>query len=289
MPYVILPSRWSRQPDGGPVKIDWNHPLAQDLRFFCFPVAPGVMLEVVSQTPGTKGGSAYIGGSGIPEGDGGGMVAKLASGTSDFYSWADNDKHDILGAMTLAWRGALDSTSPGHHFAGKHAGNGATDNPFDWRTFDSTTTNPTLVRARTSGSPTLGAWNSGSSISTGATTRHTTEVTQGATLDTTPAFYIDGTLTSTTTIVAGPASEAVGSSTGLRVGRRADAGFQMNGTTEYVAGWARQWPAEALKEFRRYPYSLIRKQEYVFYSIAAGSFKSAWARNANTVLGARAQ
>ena len=253
------------------------HPLARDLRFFIVFIG-GMAIDLCAQSVGAKNGSAAVQPSSIPVG--GGTVAKLASASSDYFDWPHREATELIDSITLAWAGRINSVAS-HHFAGKHTGSGGTDNPFDFRTNGSGA--PALVRGKNGAGLCI---HEGASALT-ANVRQTVEITQGPLLNATSLMYANGASMSVTVVVAGPANNAAASGQPIRVGRRADGFVQMDGFTEYVAGWARQISAVDLAEFRRAPYAILRPRETpVFHSLGGGGggFQAAWAARANTVI-----
>ena len=253
MAAIILPSRWQTQPRGR-VEIDWSHPLAKNLRFFIANLnGLGVPIDLVSYQVGTVSGSARTEGSFIPQGSG--IVSKLTSASSDYYSWSNIDAHNILTEITLAWRGMLSTVGGYRHFAGKHASNGGTNNPFDFRTNNTAgSTAVVLVRAETFASA---SFTSSATISAG-TSAQTVEMTHTGPLNVNATAYING-VSGSTSGATGSGATPTTNTTGLRVGRRSDGVVQMDGYTEYVLGWARVLTEAELRLFRNAPYALLKK------------------------------
>lgn len=231
--------------------IDSSHPLASSLRFFIVFIN-GVAIDLQSWAIGSRNGSAAVQASAVPSGAG--TVAKLAAGSSDFYEFAHRPGSEILTEITLAWRGRINSGGAFRHFAGKHVGGGGTNCPFDFRTDSSASPVPVLVRSSGSGFVENVAT---SGITVGVPT--TVEVTKGADLSNTPSFFIGGAAVGSST--SGVTGTATGTAAALRVGRRADGAVQMDGFTEYVAGFASILSADALREFRLAPYALLQQRE----------------------------
>lgn len=263
--YLLEPDRWLRQPDY-PVEIDWASPFADQLRFFVA-FFEGVPVDYVSQVIGSASGSAAVEASGIPEQ--GGRVAKLANSTSDYYSWPDNDDHDILGDLTLAWRGTVSGAAVFKSLIAKCLSSGATTCPFDLKAFNTSNPQLALVRANSSGSPTYGNYVTSGSIASDGTPQ-TVEVTSAAPISNTPSFWLNGVGAGVLVYQTGPAMNAQGTSVGLRIGRRDDGTVQHDGTAEYGVGWARTHDAAFLAAFRAAPYALFRKRQEAIYSLPSG-------------------
>lgn len=277
MAFAVAPAeRWARQPQQG-LPVDSGHPLARDLRFL-ISFGPNAPYDHVSGTLGTPSG-----GPSIETMRGGARAAKLDSAGSDFYSFAHRPEWEILSAITLAWRGVIASGSNYRHFAGKHSSSGGSFNPFDFRTDNSAAPKPTIVRA--TGGASTGNYESTTALTVGAIS--TVEVTQGAFVSDVPSFYVNGLLTGTTTLSGGSAAPPAGTGDPIRVGRRTDGAVQMDGYTEYLAGWGRILTATELAEFRARPYALIKQTPRRVYFITAGagpSFQAAWAARSNAVI-----
>lgn len=255
MAYIILPGKWNSTP-AFPVDINLAHPLVanRNLRFFIVFIN-GIAYDLVNHLVGTSNGSASV----LPRpgtAQSRGFMAKLASSTSDFFSFNDCSGHNITAELTLAWRGIIATGGAFRHFAGKHASNGATDNPFDFRTTNDASPYPVLGRAG-SGALANALYTANSNISPSSTTVRTIEVAHNGTSTSNPTFWIDST--SVTSInSANTPSSFVGNTTGLRVGRRTDGAVQQDGHTEYVAGWAANLTSAELALFRKEPYALLR-------------------------------
>lgn len=239
-----------------PVRIDWGHPLARDLRFFVTFHA-GSPVDWVSGALGTPGGAPTI------EGMANVRAAKIDSGTGDYYGWGDDDRHDIVASMTLAWRGVIGSIGNYRTFVSKTTGAGGTSSPFDFRT-DLGPLYPVLVRSNAG----LRIWTGNVAVPTGSVS--TCEVTQADGIDATPAMYVNGAPITASSAGAGTGA-ADGTATGMRVGQRADAAVQMDGWTEYAIGWARVLTAAELDEFRRAPYRLFAPRDRRLWVVPASS------------------
>lgn len=257
MIYVHSASRWQRQPAQA-LGIDPSHPLAEEIRFFVS-FASLAAFDHVNSALGTRNGSPSIG----PYA-GSARAASIASGSNDFYEFAHRPETEILGDITLAWRGIIATGGAFRHFAGKHASNGGINCPFDFRTTNAASPKVTLVR---SSQNTFTSFDSVGTIPLAVPT--TVEVVKGALLADTPSFYVAGVDAGSTT--SGGSGTASGSAAALRIGRRPDGEVQQNGHTEYVVGWARRLTEAELREFRLAPYALLRPVASRTYFLATAA------------------
>lgn len=139
---------------------------------------------------------------------------------------------DYLGPVTLFWFGAVDTGSAFRHYMGKHAGAGATANPFDFRTTNDPTPRTRLVVANTAVRDYQGQL-----ITLGAREAHA--VNRPALIETVPTEYLNG-LPFAMSLQAGAGTGApTGTGANIRVGRRADGGVQLDGRMEAVFIWKR--------------------------------------------------
>lgn len=144
-----------------------------------------------------------------------------------YVSAARASDSPFLGAITLVWIGNADTLGGGtlRHLMGKHASNGATQNPFD---FYLDAGKPTLVRAHNTD---YKVWQSSSTVTAGVRTM--VSCVTGAAVDDTVTFYIDdAAVGGTGSGTAG--GSPTGSGADLRIGRRADGATQMDGQVEAV-------------------------------------------------------
>ena len=220
---------------GWPLALNWGHPLAQDLRFL-FVTIDGQMIDLVAETLATNNGTITSRATDTPWAGG-----DLDS--TDYWSVADDDAHNITGPITLIWRGVIDTGSAFRHFAGKHAGAGALLNPFDFRTNNAAA--PAVFLGRASAAA---AYSHTSSIIVPLRAPVTVAVAQGKDSDEGGKFFIDGKVQTFGAFGFSRTPEA--STTGLRIGRRTDGVVQMDGVVEYVAGYARELTVGELGAFQ---------------------------------------
>ncbi len=141
--------------------------------------------------------------------------------TDDFVNIPMSDAN-VLGAITLAAWVNVKSVAL-HHFFGKHAGNGATANPFDFRT-DTSGNDLALVRANAGGYvlhtgpviPAVNTWTHIGVTSTGVATDD-------------PVFYVNGIPTVGSVLLGSLSGQVTGSGAPVRLGRRDDGAVQLAG------------------------------------------------------------
>lgn len=165
---------------------------------------------------------------------------------TDYYEFPHHGDYSLTGRMTLVWYGVVDTGSTFRHFIGKHAGNGALVNPFDFRT--DTISRLVLVRANTNNkthtvtSPT---------ITLGA--RHLLSVSTQTNIETVPDMYVDGVAGVISTTGTGTGVSTSDTSP-IRVGQRADGIVQLDGKVYYVAGFDRRWTPGEHSRLARDPF-----------------------------------
>jgi len=148
-------------------------------------------------------------------------------GTDDYVTITDTDDTKYTGAITLCTWAKIDTGSAYRHFMGKHASNGATQNPFDFRTTSDTIPLLVFVRANsdsknwTGPAVTLGAW------------KHYC-VTAPSAIESAPTFYIDGVAAVTPTAGGTGTGTATGSGAAIRIGVRSDSAVRMDGSMDEV-------------------------------------------------------
>ena len=256
---------WTRQPPGV-VQLDTRHSLYKGLRFFVY--FPGVALEAVTGSIGVLNGAGYVSNN-LTTVRGGGRSAALASATSDFYEFPANPNYNITESITLAWRGQINTGSAFRHFAGKHLSNGAADNPFDFRTDNAANPVPTVVRANATTSRSI--FPSGLAIPLAIPA--TVEFKQGPLISNDGIFYVNGIREAVPG--SAPTTATTTNTATLRVGRRADGSVQMDGYTQYIAGWARELTEAELISFRANPWQLFEPRRIYVRVVSAPAGLSA--------------
>lgn len=243
------------KPPFGSVRVDRGHPLGQGLEFCVLAnEAGGVLHDLVSGRRSTFNDAPTWTTS--PQG-----IMLDLDGT-DYAEFADIPDAPFLGALTLVYRGTVDTGGAFRHFAGKHAGNGASANPFDFRTEDQASPEMTLVRANTDfhrfGGPTITT-----------TEFHQYAVVAPGVIESAPTFYID--LTATTGIErAGTGTGApTGSGAAIRLGRRADGAVQQDGQCHAFYAYSRALTAGEIAWLHAEPYAMLRPVVRRQYFVAA--------------------
>lgn len=148
---------------------------------------------------------------------------------------------DFLGAITIIWRGTIDTGSAYRHFAGKHTGNGGKANPFDFRTDSAPVPVPVLVRA---GTREHVVWSSKEQVLLQSAATY--GVTAASPIETAPTFYRNGVAGAAPTQRAqtpgtGPPT---GSGADIRMGVRSDNAVKMDGRCESVTIVSRELTAD---------------------------------------------
>ncbi len=159
------------------------------------------------------------------------LTAGFLFALGDYFDLAVSDTV-FLGTISIIERADITSGGDYRHFAGKHSGNGGTQNPFDFRT-NSSGSALYLVRVNGGGveytgpSTTIGSWKS---YGLGAPSA----------IEDVPDFYVDGSKTSGTNKAGSGTGAPTGSNANIRVGRRADGAVQMIGAISSVAIFSRK-------------------------------------------------
>jgi hypothetical protein len=230
--------------------------------------------ELVRRIKGVKGDNPIYGPHGV----------EIRSGSSSYFEFTGIPDTRLLLGLTLQWRGIV-AASNLKHFAGKHLSNGGTNNPFDFRTDGGTN----LVCVRADG--TFSQTDNGSAITLNKLQTYTY-------LDPRPntsrnrEFWINGIKKTTG---SGASSLSVtGSSTTLRIGRRADGAVQMNGKCQYFRAWGRGLTGTEIRWLEEEPYAIFNfpvKRTYVVLSGDSGSLNAnasdtlnSWSDSASVIL-----
>lgn len=232
------PPGW--KPPFGSVEISPNAP-AGIVDWWLFNEAGGSPQNIAKPTHALtpNGAVGFIGGVS-------GLAVNLPGTSSDYYNAAESSDTDYIGDITLIWRGVVRDTSTFRHFMGKHAGNGATNCPFDFRTNGGTQLS--LVR---SSAITSAAYQS--TLTFTANSLRTFAVTQVAGSNT-AIFYIDGVADSAGSGSVTPS----GSGADIRLGVRPDNAVIMNGYAETALIASQIWTATEIQAFTADPYAFLR-------------------------------
>jgi hypothetical protein len=234
------------KPPFGTVEVDWTHPLSAGLvDLWLFNEGGGDAGNLANaRHPFTRHGSV-----GYRAGVAGPMV-DFPGNFNDYFSVAEASDADYTGPLTLLWRGVIRGNGIAKHFVGKHTSNGATQNPFDFRTEDFTTP-LVLVRSNTN----YAVWDGPSPPLSVLTTVGVT--TPSGNIETTPTFYVDGVATSGTVAGAGTGA-ATGGGYDIRCGVRQDNSIIMDGQCSVLLIAKRAWSQSEMLWFRAEPFALLR-------------------------------
>jgi len=234
-------------------EINWSHPLARGLEICVefLEVGGYKPLELVRRIQGVKSDNPVVGPRGL----------EFRTGSSSYTEFSNIPDAKLLLGLTLQWRGVVTSGNL-RHFAGKHTGGGGTNNPFDFRLDGGT--NLVCVRADASTPQS----DTGAAI-TVLKPQSYTYVDPRPNTSRTREFWINGIRKT----VLGAASNlpVTGSSTTLRIGRRADGVAQMNGVCQYFRAWSRGLTGPEIKWLEEEPYTLFNFPVKRSYFIGAAN------------------
>lgn len=210
--------------------IDWSNPIVRyrQLRFFVTQVGGGAFYEHVLGKLLTRGNSAVPAPfqcRGKPS-----MAAKLTAASFDYLDLPHHPNYNIFDPITLIWQGQINSASAYRQFVDKNqSGN---DTPFEFRTENGASL--VLCFARQTGSLTVA--NSTLTVPLNTPTQcAVSNIATGGGGASTALFAINGAFESVNwTSITAPTN----TTTSVRIGRRQDGAVQMNGFTEFVAGFA---------------------------------------------------
>lgn len=267
LPYVKPELRQSGGRGGldqplGRVEIDWTSPQAVGLeRAFRF-TRDRMFIDVVSGTRGTLHGDPPN--ASAQRGRGRTLYGPLCNGShwGDF-SCVDAPYITAVG-MAAVWVGYIGNVADYHHLAGKHVSNGATNNPFDFRT-DGTGTKLELVRAAGGGAN----YHGHTSIAAGVRLddfnvlgfRVSSNAIQQA-----PDFFMNGVWSGAT---SGGASGAVaGQDAPIRCGLRDDAVITLAGIPLELRLYNRTVPDGVFHDAWNNPWSLYRRPRRAYFDLA---------------------
>lgn len=253
-----------RKPTERP-QLNRQHPLVRGLQFGLFAAhGAGPSFDLVNGYVLTPNGGAVW--SAGPEG----VLLSLPSASSSYVvtSSAPPDTN-YLGPLSIVYRGRVNSGSAYRAFVGKTSGNGATANPFDFRTTNDPTPKLALVRANTAFSEIDGPAITLNQIQTyGVTTNSSNVANNAGTL-----FYVDGVQSSFSAASGSGSGAPTGGGNNIQIGRRPDGAVQMDGTCEMVLIWNRVLSADEMAWLVHEPFTLIREspQQASWFTIVTAS------------------
>jgi len=172
-----------------------------------------------------------------------------------------NLRGDLTGKITLVWRGSLrddGNTLTELQIIGKHAGNGATNNPFDFNTSHGGTPTPRVTRA-TAGSFVIHQAPAALSFDT----NYTIAVFQdGADISQAATYFKDGASWGTASTSGGGSGQCTGGAADVRIGRRADNALQFRGRNERILIYTRALSAQEHWQIHDDPDVVFQEDDY---------------------------
>lgn len=248
--------------------IDKTHPLAQGLVCdFSFLEGSGERVRdlqndyiaALTRDSGTLIPQWYPPGLLFPASDNS-FVLEGGTGIGDPSAISKIPYTDLIGAITIIFRGSVRIGSNFHHFAGHHLIHGPVDCPFDYRTSNDAT--PALFINRANASTNRA--HTGPNLTIGLHSTIGVTIADGL-CETVPIFYVNGS--PTLGVAVGPATGAVTGDplANLRIGRRADGVCQLDGICEYLRIWKRALTAEEMAWIHNDPYAYIAVPTYRRY------------------------
>lgn len=215
--YAPRRKRWT--PDAN-ARLNRDHPLAAGLAF-CFVPSTG-FADHASGVRGVNNGM----GSGV------GGAGRSATSSDDGYAAFSGIPDDAFtGPLTLEWFGVINAGNRYNHFMGKHAGNGSTANPFDFRTDSSPTPKGVVVRSGGSAAGTSSSLPVGTPV-------HVVFAFETGIGGGNYVAYVNGKVDAIWT--SGGTSAVTGSGADIRVGKRADDFVKLSGSVFAARAWSRQ-------------------------------------------------
>ena len=146
-------------------------------------------------------------------------------------------KGDLAGEITLVWRGSLrddGNTLTGGHIIGKHASNGATNNPFSWIWDHGGNPSFTITRANSAFAQQQSPFN------VSFDENYTIGYNAGRTIEGTNYYFKDGQRFTANLIGGSGTGQANGSgNSNIQIGRRPDNVFQHRGRNERILIYTR--------------------------------------------------
>ena len=268
---------WASQPQY-PVEIDWENPDTRDLRFMYVGSMPVDL--VTGRTATVVGGAAPR----TINGGNGAAIGPDISGTS-YLDFGTRESWNVLGRMTLFWRGQIDSAAGAFRCPiSKANNNGAATTPFDVY-IDSGSGRVAFGKASTS----YRYFATANAAASGSVNAFAFVATTDDMLNA-PLCALNSSRLETASVFAdnGGTGLATGNTNSLKIGRRDDGATQLDGAPEVSMLWARSLSQEEYARVYQNPYSLlkpVRRRLYIIGATSAGTFKPAWAIGSNQLLG----
>jgi hypothetical protein len=255
------------------VEIDWSHPMTRGLAFAALFGDGANPLDFVKGARGAPTNGPGQVAFAVPGMGAGASFNNYGSGANCYFSFVNPSDAAFTGAISIIWRGLI-SIAGQHHFVGKHASNGGSQNPFDFRTDFST--KPTLVRA---GTPPHDTYSDARTVAQDTVVTLGVSST-GANGANATLFYIDGVAGSGAT---GSNAPYTGSGADIRVGRRDDGSVQLTGAAFHVFIWSRVLSTSEHRSLHYEPYQIFKARRS---HVGIRTFNPVWAVNSNPVIAA---
>lgn len=158
---------------------------------------------------------------------------------------------NYLGDLSILWCGAFRVAGTFHSLVFKSALNGATNNPIEFRTENTT---PPRLQFVDADALNLNTWTCATTVSVGA--HHQLGVSRPASLNVAPTFYVDG-VQGAAASGGGSAVTATGTNANLRFLLRADGGSNLDGQITLVYIWRRLLRTDEFQSLQVNPYQFI--------------------------------
>lgn len=224
MPYLIIPSRRTRQPRGA-ARVNWASPLAKDLRFLWNGANGGA--DSVSGTPSLRSGTVSTSFSAA------GVGVECAANSYVYHP--DSDSLDVVGDVTILTVVVPYLTYDDASIINKASGAGANASPF---LFGIGGDVPMLGRANSG----YRVWRASNTGVLTAGRQYCLAATAPAAIETAPRFWVNGAAMTDTPVNmygGGGSGAATSNSNPLQIGNRPDLLADYLGGVYLCAVWAR--------------------------------------------------
>jgi hypothetical protein len=267
-----------RPPGNTVIRVQRGHPLASGL-VACIVTGGqfGLARDLITGALFTGTNSPTIGLT--PDGPG-----LDVSGTA-FISAPSVPEWNVLGDITVAWRGLSRNVGGGGALIGKipTGGGGGNNTPFSLEYANPTSGRVALVRSNV-GTDKYRVWQSNNTALSNNVLA-TVSVSQGNNISVAPTFYLNGASSGASSQYLGSGSGApTGNSDPLILGRRPDGGLQHDGLTQIALVAPLQWDAGQHQIFALSPYGVLEEAPRWYFRgdgappppppVAAGSWLS---------------
>jgi Concanavalin A-like lectin/glucanases superfamily len=195
--------------------------------------ATGTLNMDTKWQPGNKGSALYF------------------DGTGDYVNIPYYNDKPFLGEITISVWAMISSGSAYRHFVGKHLSSGSINNPFDFRTDNSTTQKMSLVRASLYHSK---EW-LGPNVILGKWCNYV--VAAPTLIDASPVFYLNGKSSDGLPSSGTGTGSPTGSNAPIRIGSRADGVVNMLGFISSVQIWNHALTASEIMSLYREPFQMF--------------------------------